>query len=131
MRRCFQLARLGAQKSAPNPMVGAVLVHQDRIIGEGYHHQDGDAHAEVRAVRSVAPKDRALISQSTLYVSLEPCCIIGRTPACTDLIQRENIPRVVISVVDETDGVSGQGIQILEKANIEVATGYSLKKVEK
>ena len=123
MRRCFQLARLGAQKSAPNPMVGAVLVHQDRIIGEGYHHQDGGAHAEVEAVRSVAPENRELIAQSTLYVSLEPCCIIGRTPACTDLIQRENIPRVVVSVVDKTDGVSGQGIQILQNAGVEVVTG--------
>ncbi len=123
MRRCFQLARLGAQKSAPNPMVGAVLVHKDRIIGEGYHHQDGGAHAEVEAVRSVKPIDRGLISESTLYVSLEPCCIIGRTPACTDLIQREKIPRVVVSVVDKTDGVSGNGIQILQNAGVKIATG--------
>lgn len=123
MRRCFQLARLGAQYVAPNPMVGAVLVYNNRIIGEGYHHQVGGAHAEVEAVRSVASVDRPLIPHSTLYVSLEPCCIHGRTPACTDLILQEHIPRVVVSVLDQTEAVSGRGIELLRQAGVEVRTG--------
>jgi diaminohydroxyphosphoribosylaminopyrimidine deaminase / 5-amino-6-(5-phosphoribosylamino)uracil reductase len=123
MRRCFDLARLGAGRVSPNPMVGAVLVWQDRIIGEGYHRAYGQAHAEVNALRSVSEHLRAHIQEATLYVSLEPCCIFGRTPPCTDLIQRERIPRVVISCRDQTAGVSGQGVAILEGSGIEVTEG--------
>jgi diaminohydroxyphosphoribosylaminopyrimidine deaminase / 5-amino-6-(5-phosphoribosylamino)uracil reductase len=123
LRRCFDLARLGAGGVAPNPMVGAVLVNAGRIIGEGYHRQHGGPHAEVEAIRSVQPSDRALISESTLYVSLEPCCIYGRTPPCTNLILEMGIPRVVIANLDLTPGVNGQGVRQLREAGVEVHTG--------
>ncbi len=123
LRRCFDLARLGAGNVSPNPMVGAVLVHEGRIIGEGFHQQYGQAHAEVNAVNSVRPEDRPLLSQSTLYVSLEPCCIFGKTPPCTDLILQHRIPKVVISCLDQTPGVAGKGVNILRAAGVEVITG--------
>src|SRR5689334_5003048 len=96
MHRCIQLAKLGAGHVAPNPMVGAVLVHQGRIIGEGYHKEYGQAHAEVNCINSVAQDGKHLISASTLYVSLEPCTHYGKTPPCSALIIRHNIPKVVI-----------------------------------
>ncbi|MCB0644036.1 MAG: bifunctional diaminohydroxyphosphoribosylaminopyrimidine deaminase/5-amino-6-(5-phosphoribosylamino)uracil reductase RibD [Phaeodactylibacter sp.] len=123
MRRCFELARLGGGFVSPNPMVGAVLVHEGRIIGEGYHQQYGSHHAEVNAVRSVAPEDRHLLQAATLYVSLEPCCIHGNTPPCTDLIRREGIPRVVVSVLDLSPEVAGKGIRLLRESGINVTTG--------
>lgn len=123
MQRCFELARLGAGHVSPNPMVGAVLVHQDRIIGEGYHQAYGEAHAEVNAINSVRPEDQHLISESTLYVSLEPCCIYGRTPPCTNLIINQKIPKVILSVLDESPDVKGKGVQMLRDAGIEVVTG--------
>lgn len=123
MQRCFDLALLGAGRTSPNPLVGAVLVHQDTIIGEGYHAQYGGPHAEVQAIAAVPPEKRALISQSTLYVSLEPCCITGKTGACTNLIIRENIPRVVVSCLDMTPGVAGQGLDMLRSAGISVTYG--------
>jgi diaminohydroxyphosphoribosylaminopyrimidine deaminase/5-amino-6-(5-phosphoribosylamino)uracil reductase len=125
MQRCFQLARLGGSRVSPNPLVGAVLTYQGRILGEGYHHQYGTAHAEVRALQSVALTDKRYISQSTLYVSLEPCCIFGRTPPCTQLIIKERIPRVVVSCLDQTPEVRGQGIQLLRDAGIHVTVGIS------
>ncbi len=123
MQRCFDLARLGAGRVSPNPMVGAVLVHDGRIIGEGWHQKYGEAHAEVNAVRSVAEADRHLISKSTLYVSLEPCCIFGRTPPCTDLIIQHKIPKVIISCLDQTPEVAGTGVRILREHGVEVVTG--------
>jgi len=123
MRRCFDLARLGAGSVSPNPMVGAVLVHQARIIGEGFHRKYGQAHAEVNAVNSVRPDDRHLLPESTLYVSLEPCCIFGKTPPCTNLILEHRIPKVVISCLDQTPGVAGRGVEILRAAGVEVLTG--------
>lgn len=120
MQRCFDLARLGAGTVSPNPMVGAVLVYQGRIIGEGYHQAYGQAHAEVNAINSVKAVDKPLIKQSTLYVSLEPCCIYGRTPPCTNLILEHKIPRVIISVVDQTSEVSGRGLAILRSAGVDV-----------
>lgn len=123
MQRCFDLARQGAGFVSPNPMVGALLVHQDRIIGEGFHQAYGQAHAEVNAVRSVSAADQKLLSDSTLYVSLEPCCIFGKTPPCTNLIIENKIPRVVISCLDQTPGVAGQGVSILEAAGVEVTVG--------
>ena len=127
MQRCFELARLGAGYTAPNPMVGAVIVHEDRIIGEGFHTRYGQAHAEVEAVRSVSPADRPLIRRSTLYVSLEPCSVFGRTPPCTDLILKEGIPKVVISYIDRSPGVNGAGVNILRKHGVEVQEGVSAK----
>jgi diaminohydroxyphosphoribosylaminopyrimidine deaminase/5-amino-6-(5-phosphoribosylamino)uracil reductase len=123
IRRTFQLAQLGAGNVSPNPMVGAVLVNDGRIIGEGYHQRHGQAHAEVNALKSVGEEDRHLISQSTLYVSLEPCCIFGRTPPCTNLILENNIPKVVISCLDLTPKVAGNGVKILRDAGVEVVTG--------
>lgn len=123
IRRTFQLAQLGAGNVSPNPMVGAVLVHDNRIIGEGYHQRYGQAHAEVNALKSVQEEDRHLIKESTLYVSLEPCCIFGRTPPCTNLILDNKIPKVVISCLDLTPKVAGNGVEILRKAGVEVITG--------
>ena len=123
IRRCFDLASLGAGRVSPNPMVGSVLVYQGRVIGEGYHRQYGGPHAEVEAIRSVSVKDQPFIKESTLYVSLEPCCVQGRTPACTNLILEMGIPRVVISNMDLSPGVNGKGVQQLKDAGVEVHTG--------
>jgi diaminohydroxyphosphoribosylaminopyrimidine deaminase/5-amino-6-(5-phosphoribosylamino)uracil reductase len=120
LQRCFDLARLGTGSVSPNPTVGAVLVAHDRIIGEGFHETYGQAHAEVNALRSVSEKDRRLIPESTLYVSLEPCCIYGRTPPCTQLILENKIPRVVIAGLDQTPGVAGRGVAILREQGVEV-----------
>lgn len=123
MKRCFDLARLGAGSVSPNPMVGAVLVHKGRIIGEGWHKRYGQAHAEVNAVASVREEERHLIKDSTIYVSLEPCSIFGKTPPCTGLILKEGIKKVVISCIDHTPGVKGSGVHILENAGVEVIYG--------
>lgn len=123
MRRCLELARLGAGFVAPNPMVGAVLVYHNRIIGEGWHQVYGGPHAEVNCIRSVAEADRYLISGSTIYVSLEPCAHYGKTPPCSQLIIDYNIRKVVIACSDPFDAVNGKGIQQLKNAGIEVITG--------
>lgn len=123
MQRCFQSAKLGNGFVEPNPMVGAVLVYQDRIIGEGYHQLFGEAHAEVNCINSVKNEDKHLISKSTLYVSLEPCSHYGKTPPCSDLIIENKIPKVVISIEDNFHLVNGKGIEKLRKNNIEVITG--------
>jgi diaminohydroxyphosphoribosylaminopyrimidine deaminase/5-amino-6-(5-phosphoribosylamino)uracil reductase len=120
MQRCIELATQGAGSAAPNPMVGAVLLHGDRIIGEGYHRQYGQAHAEVNCIGAVTPADKSLIPQSTLYVSLEPCAHFGKTPPCADLIIAEKIPRVVIGCRDPFKEVDGKGIEKLLNAGIEV-----------
>lgn len=123
MRRCLQLARQGAAGAPPNPMVGAVLVCDGRIIGEGYHVHCGQAHAEVNAVNSVLPEDRPLLERSTLYVSLEPCSHYGRTPPCAKLIIDKHIPRVVVGCEDPFAKVHGRGIQMLRDAGVEVEAG--------
>jgi len=120
MQRCLQLADLGAGYTAPNPLVGAILVHQGRIIGEGYHQQYGEAHAEVNCLNDVQPDDRPLIPFSTMYVSLEPCCHFGKTPPCSDLILREQIPRVVIGCRDPFPMVAGKGIEKLQAGGVQV-----------
>ncbi len=130
MLRCFDLARLGAGRVSPNPMVGAVLVHDGRIIGEGWHREYGKAHAEVNAVASVGEKDQHLIEKATLYVSLEPCCIFGKTPPCTNLILQNKIPKVVVSCLDQTPEVSGKGVEILRQNGVEVVTGILQKEGE-
>lgn len=122
MRRCFTLARRGIGAVSPNPPVGAVLVAGNRLLGEGFHGRFGGPHAEVEAVASVSPEDRHLLSQATLYVSLEPCCITGKTPPCTRLILAERIPRVVISATDPNPAVSGQGVSVLLDQGVEVLT---------
>jgi diaminohydroxyphosphoribosylaminopyrimidine deaminase/5-amino-6-(5-phosphoribosylamino)uracil reductase len=121
MKRCFQLALLGEGNVAPNPLVGAVIVHNGQIIGEGYHKQYGFAHAEVNAVDSV--KDKSLLATSTLYVNLEPCCHWGKTPPCAEMIVKNKIPKVVIANRDTNPKVSGGGIKILQDNAIEVVSG--------
>ncbi len=123
MQRCITLALKGAGSVAPNPMVGAVLVHEDRIIGEGWHRQYGQAHAEVNCIRSVSESNRKLIPYSTIYVSLEPCAHYGKTPPCADLLIREGIKKVVIGCTDSFHKVSGAGIRKLKEAGVEVING--------
>ncbi|RXK87370.1 bifunctional diaminohydroxyphosphoribosylaminopyrimidine deaminase/5-amino-6-(5-phosphoribosylamino)uracil reductase RibD [Filimonas effusa] len=123
MQRCIQLARLGAGQVAPNPMVGAVLVYEDRIIGEGYHAIFGQGHAEVNCINSVAAEDRYLIPLATIYVSLEPCAHYGKTPPCADLIIANRIRTVVIGSRDPFLAVNGKGIEKLQAAGISVVTG--------
>ncbi len=123
MRRCLQLARNGSQNSQPNPMVGAVIVHEGRIIGEGYHVRCGEGHAEVNAFASVKPSDEPLLSESTIYVSLEPCSHYGKTPPCADLIVRKGVKRCVVGCIDPFSKVKGKGIEILKSAGIEVTVG--------
>lgn len=127
MQRCIQLALLGKGSVAPNPLVGAVLVHEGRIIGEGYHQIYGQAHAEVNCVNSVQEADKHLIPKSTLYVSLEPCSHFGKTPPCTNLIIDNKIPSVVIGSVDINSAVSGKGIERLKNAGVSVKTGICEK----
>lgn len=121
MRRCIELARNGCCYAAPNPMVGAVVVCNGRIIGEGYHARCGEAHAEVNAIRSV--REPHLLRSATLYVSLEPCSHYGKTPPCADLIIEKQIPRVVVGCLDPFIKVAGRGIEKLRAAGVEVATG--------
>ncbi|MEI6948840.1 bifunctional diaminohydroxyphosphoribosylaminopyrimidine deaminase/5-amino-6-(5-phosphoribosylamino)uracil reductase RibD [Paraflavisolibacter sp. H34] len=123
MRRCLDLALLGGGNVAPNPMVGSVLVHEGRIIGEGYHRQYGGPHAEVNCIRSVRPEDRPLIPQSTIYVSLEPCAHFGKTPPCADLVIEQRIARVVVGCRDPFLEVNGKGIEKIRAAGIPVELG--------
>jgi len=121
MHRCLELSSLGWPKCRPNPMVGAVIVFDNEIIGEGYHEKYGQGHAEVNAIDSV--KDKSLLKQSTLFVSLEPCSHHGLTPPCSDLIIKHKIPKVVIATKDTFSEVQGRGIQKLQEAGIEVEVG--------
>lgn len=123
LHRCLELARQAAGYTAPNPMVGAVLVYDGRIIGEGFHRQYGGPHAEVDCIEAVKDHDRHLIASSTLYVSLEPCAHFGKTPPCADLIVRHKIPEVVIGCRDPFAQVDGKGIEKLEAAGIKVTVG--------
>ncbi len=120
MQRCLQLAKLGAGFTAPNPMVGAVLVYNNKIIGEGYHQQYGGPHAEVNCIASVNDDDKKNIPFSTIYVSLEPCAHFGKTPPCADLIIKEKIPNVVVGCRDPFTEVDGKGIEKLKAAGVNV-----------
>ena len=121
MSRCLELATHGKGSVAPNPMVGAVIVADGVIIGEGFHRCYGEAHAEVNAIASV--KDKALLRRSTMYVNLEPCSHYGKTPSCAELIIRQAIPRVVIACLDPNPKVAGRGIKMLHEAGVAVTTG--------
>ena len=123
MHRCLELAKQGAGYVAPNPMVGAVLVHNGKIIGEGYHQRYGEPHAEVNCINSVSAQDKDKISSSILYVSLEPCSHFGKTPPCTDLIITNKIPEVVIGCRDPFKEVDGKGIEKLKAAGIKIVYG--------
>ncbi|MEG2666772.1 MAG: bifunctional diaminohydroxyphosphoribosylaminopyrimidine deaminase/5-amino-6-(5-phosphoribosylamino)uracil reductase RibD, partial [Bacteroidales bacterium] len=119
MRRCFALAKKGQGCVSPNPMVGSVLVYDQRIIGEGFHHAYGQGHAEVNAIASVG-KDFDLLKKCTLYVNLEPCSHYGKTPPCAEKIIACGIPKVVLSCADPNDKVNGKGVQLLRMAGVEV-----------
>ena len=121
MQRCIELGKNGLGTTSPNPMVGAVIIHKDSIIGEGYTSAYGGPHAEVNAIHSVSNK--SLLKEATLYVTLEPCSHFGKTPPCADLITKHKIPRVIIGIKDPHHKVSGKGIQKLKNAGCEVEIG--------
>ena len=121
LKRCIELAKQGLGNTYPNPLVGSVIVYNGNIIGEGYHKKCGEAHAEVNAVNSV--KDKSLLCKSTLYVNLEPCSHIGRTPACSTMIIANKIPKVVIGSIDSFSKVSGKGVEMLKQAGIDAKVG--------
>lgn len=121
INRCIELAKNGLGTTYPNPLVGSVIVYEDKIIGEGWHKKAGEAHAEVNAINSV--KDKSLLSKATIYVSLEPCSHFGKTPPCADLIVSHKIPNVVIGTVDPNEKVAGNGIKKLMEAGANVTVG--------
>lgn len=121
MRRCIDLAKRATGQTYPNPLVGSVIVHQNQIIGEGYHHQAGQPHAEINAINSV--RNPELIKESTIYVSLEPCAHFGATPPCASRLAELGFKKVVIGTLDSHKKVDGKGKKILETAGIEVITG--------
>ena len=123
MQRCLQLAANGIQGARPNPMVGAIIVADGRIIGEGYHVRCGEGHAEVNAFASVSPDDERLLPEATIYVSLEPCAHYGKTPPCADLIVKKGVRRVVVGCIDPFAEVQGRGIERIRQAGIEVTVG--------
>ena len=119
--RCIELAKNGLGSTAPNPMVGCIIVNDNKIIGEGYTSAYGGAHAEVNAIHSV--KDKKILSKATLYVTLEPCAHFGNTPPCVNLILEHKIPKVVIGIKDPNKKVSGKSIQLLKESNCNVSVG--------
>jgi len=121
MHRCLELAAAGRQDVAPNPMVGCVIVYNNKIIGEGFHQNYGEAHAEVNAIAAV--KEKSILKEATLYVSLEPCAHHGKTPPCSDLIIEHSLKRVVVATTDPFPEVSGKGIEKMKTAGIEVEVG--------
>jgi len=121
MKRCLELAKKALGKTYPNPLVGSVIVHNSKIIGEGFHQKAGENHAEINAINSV--KNKNLLKESTIYVSLEPCSHFGKTPPCANRIAEIGFKKVVIGTLDSHEKVNGKGIKILEKAEIEVISG--------
>lgn len=121
MKRCLELAALGLGKTYPNPMVGSVIVHGGKVIGEGWHKKAGEAHAEVNSVNSVV--DKSLLKEATIYVNLEPCAHFGKTPPCASLITKHKIPNVVIGCIDTFSKVSGKGVTMLKEAGVKVKVG--------
>ena len=121
MQRCLDLARMAEGNTCPNPMVGSIVVHNNKIIGEGYHTKAGEPHAEVNAINNV--KNQSLLKEATIYVNLEPCAHFGKTPPCSLLIKEKQLARVVIGCIDTFSEVSGKGIKILQDAGIDVTVG--------
>lgn len=121
IKRCIELAQKALGKTYPNPLVGSVIVHNGEIIGEGYHHKAGENHAEINAINSV--KDKTLIPESTIYVSLEPCAHYGKTPPCALKIKELGFKKVVIGAMDSHDKVNGKGKKIIQDAGIEAVSG--------
>lgn len=128
MERALQLAALGREWVSPNPMVGCVVVHNDQIIGEGFHQRYGEPHAEVNAINSV--EDKSLLPESTVYVTLEPCAHYGKTPPCAELLIKHKVKKVVVCNVDPFAKVAGRGIEMLKSAGIEVETGVLAERGE-
>ncbi|WP_235893354.1 bifunctional diaminohydroxyphosphoribosylaminopyrimidine deaminase/5-amino-6-(5-phosphoribosylamino)uracil reductase RibD [Litoribacter populi] len=128
MRRALELAELGRGYVSPNPLVGCVIVYQERIIGEGYHRQYGGPHAEVNAINAV--EDQSLLPESTVYVTLEPCAHFGKTPPCADLLVEKKVKKVVIAAVDSNPLVGGKGIEKLQNAGIKVESGLFEKEAQ-
>jgi len=128
MQRCLDLAQKGLGTTYPNPLVGAVIVYQGSVIGEGWHHKAGEPHAEVNAINNV--QDKSVLSKSTLYVNLEPCSHHGKTPPCVDLIKQHAIPKVVVGSLDPNPKVSGNGIATLQKWGCEVIQGVLKKEAD-
>jgi diaminohydroxyphosphoribosylaminopyrimidine deaminase / 5-amino-6-(5-phosphoribosylamino)uracil reductase len=128
MLRAIEIAQRGAGNVAPNPMVGCVIVHNNQVIGEGWHRNYGGPHAEVHAIQSVS--DKSLLTQSELYVTLEPCSHFGKTPPCADLIIESKIPKVVIACLDPNPLVAGKGVEKLKLAHIEVSLGIHQKEAD-
>ncbi|MFZ4670926.1 MAG: bifunctional diaminohydroxyphosphoribosylaminopyrimidine deaminase/5-amino-6-(5-phosphoribosylamino)uracil reductase RibD [Flavobacterium sp.] len=121
INRCIKLAKNGLGTTFPNPLVGSVIVYEDKIIGEGWHKKAGEPHAEVNAINSV--KDKSLLSKSTIYVSLEPCSHFGKTPPCCDSIITHKIPNVVVGTIDPNSKVAGSGIKRLQENHVNVTVG--------
>ncbi len=121
MARALHLAELAGVDAAPNPLVGAVIVHDGKIIGEGYHQRCGEAHAEVNAIADVKQKD--LIKEATIYVTLEPCAHFGKTPPCAELLVKHQFKRVVVATLDPFTLVAGKGIALIQAAGIEITVG--------
>ena len=129
MQKCLKLAKKGFPNNSPNPMVGSVIVYNEKIIGQGYHERYGSNHAEVNAINNV--KDKSLLTSSILYVNLEPCAHFGKTPPCSDLIIKHKIPKVVIGCLDTFSQVSGKGIKKMKDQGIEVVIGVLEKESRK
>ena len=121
IQRCLEIAENGLGTTRPNPMVGSIIVHNNKIIGEGYTSKYGGNHAEVNAINSV--KNKTLLKDATIYVTLEPCSHYGKTPPCSDLIIKHEIPNVVIGCIDDNKKVAGKGIEKLTNAGINVTVG--------
>lgn len=121
IKRCLELAKKALGNTYPNPLVGSVIVHNGKIIGEGYHHKAGENHAEINAIQSV--KDKSLLPESTIYVSLEPCAHFGKTPPCALKIKEMGFKKVVVGTMDSHDKVNGKGKKIIEDAGIEIVSG--------
>lgn len=128
MQRAIDLAKIAGVNATPNPLVGAVIVHQDTIIGEGFHQQFGEAHAEVNAISQI--ENQELLKESTIYITLEPCAHIGKTPPCAELLIQKQFKRVVIGTVDPFAKVAGKGIQLLENASISCTIGILEKECQ-
>ncbi len=129
IKRCLQIGEFGLGTTRPNPMVGAVIVHENKIIGEGFTSAYGSHHAEVNAINSV--ENKSLLKEATLYVSLEPCSHFGKTPPCSDLIIKNKIPHVVIGCIDDNPEVAGKGIKKLKESGCQVTVGILEKACKK
>lgn len=121
IKRCIEIAKNGLGSTRPNPMVGCVIVHNHKIIGEGFTSKYGGNHAEVNAINSVT--DKNLLKEATLYVTLEPCSHYGKTPPCSQLIVEQQIPKVVIGCIDDNELVAGKGVAKLKQAGCQVTVG--------